>query len=184
MQTPKGDVSSILAGAKYDAPASFSQQTSATAIMGVLGSPTGTGWFTISFTSALKTAERSSEGASTCDWPALGMGPFGRKHAWVRRWTGNQVPRRRDGSIRGTGVCAATNRKVPRLGQERLVRDDRVYRQAYSLARSRLITSSEVITPVNLLWSSITGSVRRLYLSNRSANSFSSASSRHEINGS
>jgi len=61
---------------------------------------------------------------------------------------------------------------------------NRVARDVYSLARSRLITSSEVITPVNLLWSSITGRVSRLYLSNSSANSFSPAPARHEISGS
>ena len=37
MQTPDGDESSILAGARCDAPAWSCQQTSATAIIGVLG---------------------------------------------------------------------------------------------------------------------------------------------------
>jgi hypothetical protein len=43
----------------------------------------------------IKAAKRSSEGTSTYDWHAGCLGPFERKHAWVRRWTGNQVPRRR-----------------------------------------------------------------------------------------
>jgi hypothetical protein len=45
----------------------------------------------------------------------------------------------------------------------------------YSFARSMLITSSAVITPVSTPSSSITGSVRRLYLSNNSAMVLSSA---------
>jgi len=44
---------------------------------------------------------------------------------------------------------------------------------AYNFARSMLITSSEVITPVSLLCSSTTGIISRLYLSNNSATSFS-----------
>src|SRR6202453_1756764 len=54
MQTPDGDESSILAGARCDAPAWSCQQTSATAIIGVLGSVTWTGWFMTSFTSTQK----------------------------------------------------------------------------------------------------------------------------------
>src|SRR6185312_6716219 len=54
----------------------------------------------------------------------------------------------------------------------------------YSFARSRLITSSEVITPVSLPSSSTTGRVIRLYLSNSSATSFSLAPAWQEIRGS
>src|ERR1700722_15886759 len=54
----------------------------------------------------------------------------------------------------------------------------------YSLARRMLITSSEVITPVSLLWSLTTGRVSRLYLSKSSANSLSLAPSRLETSGS
>src|SRR5579864_5529289 len=54
----------------------------------------------------------------------------------------------------------------------------------YSFARSRLITSSEVITPVSLPSSSTTGRVNRLYLSNSSATSFSLAPAWQEIRGS
>src|SRR5216683_5995036 len=54
----------------------------------------------------------------------------------------------------------------------------------YRFARSRLMMSSEVITPVNFLLSSTTGSVSRLYLSNNSATSFSFAPAWVEIRGS
>src|SRR5437868_14854428 len=54
----------------------------------------------------------------------------------------------------------------------------------YSFSRSKLMTSSDVMTPVNLLWSSTTGSVRRLYLSNSSATSRSDASAWQEMSGS
>src|ERR1700682_3103116 len=55
---------------------------------------------------------------------------------------------------------------------------------AYSLALSKLITSSDVITPVNFRLSSTTGSVSRLYLSNSSANCNSLASAWIKIRGS
>src|SRR5580692_682938 len=54
MQTPDGEVSSILAGARCAVPAWSFQQTSATAIMAVLDSVTWTDWFTTSFTSTQK----------------------------------------------------------------------------------------------------------------------------------
>src|SRR6266700_1987385 len=50
---------------------------------------------------------------------------------------------------------------------------NRDHREGYRFARSRLMMSSEVITPVNFLLSSTTGKVSRLYLSNSSATSFS-----------
>src|SRR5215469_1788554 len=54
----------------------------------------------------------------------------------------------------------------------------------YSFWRRRLITSSEVITPVRRLASSTTGKVSRLYLSKSSATSFSEALAWQEIRGS
>src|SRR6185437_13317250 len=51
----------------------------------------------------------------------------------------------------------------------------------YRLARSRLMMSSEVMTPVNFLLSSTTARVSRLYLSKSSATSFSLAPARVEI---
>src|SRR5579863_2942248 len=54
MQTPEGDVSSILAGARCDVPDWSSQQTSATAIIGILDSAAWTDWFTTSITSTQK----------------------------------------------------------------------------------------------------------------------------------
>src|SRR5581483_3883993 len=53
-----------------------------------------------------------------------------------------------------------------------------------SFARSMLMMSSEVITPVSRLASSTTGRVIRLYLSNSSATSFSSAPAWVEMSGS
>src|SRR4051812_40113356 len=55
---------------------------------------------------------------------------------------------------------------------------------SYNSARNKLITSSDVMTPVNFLSSSTTGSVTRLYLSNNSATSCSPAPASHEISGS
>src|ERR1700685_4222130 len=54
MQTPEGDVSSILAGARCDVPDWSSQQTSAIAIIAVLDSLVWTDWFTTSITSTEK----------------------------------------------------------------------------------------------------------------------------------
>src|ERR1700732_4229658 len=54
----------------------------------------------------------------------------------------------------------------------------------YNLARNMLITSSDVMTPVSRLWSSTTGRVWRLYLSNSSATSFSSTPSCARTSGS
>src|SRR5437879_13006004 len=60
--------------------------------------------------------------------------------------------------------------------------DKRKKRQSFS--RSRLMTSSEVMPQVRRFFSSTTGRVSRLYLSNCSATSFSEASALQEIRGS
>src|SRR6266498_1896973 len=56
--------------------------------------------------------------------------------------------------------------------------------ETYNFARSRLITSSEVITPVSMPSSSTTGRVSRLYLSNKAATSLSRHPAWQEISGS
>ena len=58
---------------------------------------------------------------------------------------------------------------------EPTTKDRRPTTVSYRLARSRLMMSSEVMTPVSFLLSSTTGKVERLYLSNSSATSFSLA---------
>src|ERR1700691_1407103 len=67
MQTPEGDVSSILAGARCDVPDWSCQQTSAIAIIAVLDSLAWTDWFTTSITSTEKDRALGTVGASTCD---------------------------------------------------------------------------------------------------------------------
>src|SRR5271157_2313883 len=84
---------------------------------------------------------------------------------------------------------ARENTQIPRFA-----RDDSSYLTSssprlttvlsYNFARSMLITSSEVMTPVSLLCSSTTGRVSRLYLSNSSATSFSATPSWARTSGS
>ena len=83
-----------------------------------------------------------------------------------------------EGRVSGLSLYPMESREEGTEEQKRSrARNGRLRRApAYSLARSKLITSSEVMTPVNFWLSSTTGRVSRLYLSNSSANCNSLAS--------